>query len=121
MIVAYSPGLGSRWMALPADLRGSRRQQDLGSFWAAYGPRRFQAVCVSAGHSVALDSGVFDRVFGKAPPAGFEPAHTAPECTALHASYLQKRHFHGRLGRVWAARASQRRFWQTRGAPDRAR
>src|SRR5216684_7118531 len=103
MVVAYAHGLGGRWMALSADLRGSRRRLDLGSLWAAYGPRRFQAVCVSAGQSVALALRVFDRVFEKAPPAGFEPAHTAPECISLHAFYLQKRHLDDGLGRVWGA------------------
>jgi hypothetical protein len=38
-----------------------------------------------------------------APPAGFEPAHTAPECIALHAFYLRKRDFWNLLGRVWGA------------------
>ena len=27
----------------------------------------------------------------RAPPAGFEPAHTAPECVSAHAFYLRKR------------------------------
>jgi len=87
-------------MALPADLRGSRRRQDLGSFWAAYGPRRFQAVCVSAGHSLVTQLRPIDGVFEKAPPAGFEPAHTAPECIAVHAFYLRRRDFCCPVGRV---------------------
>lgn len=34
------------------------------------------------------------------PPAGFEPAHMAPECTALHAFYLRERPLRELLGRV---------------------
>lgn len=67
MRVAYAHVLGRRWMALPADLRRSRRRQDLGSFRAAHGPRRFQAVCVSADQSIAPGLKMFDRVLEKAP------------------------------------------------------
>src|ERR1022692_2152882 len=35
------------------------------------------------------------------PPAGFEPAHTAPECVSLHGLYLRKRPPDRVLGRVW--------------------
>jgi hypothetical protein len=55
----------------------------LSRVWAAYGPRGFDLVRVLAGQSIAIVSMVFDRIFEKAPPAGFEPAHTAPEAVAL--------------------------------------
>src|SRR6266581_7540640 len=90
MLVAYAHGLGSRWMALPADPRGESSPAGSGILRAAYGPRRYQAVCVSAGQSIAPDLMVFDRVFGKAPPTGFEPAHTAPEWTAVCAFCLRE-------------------------------
>ena len=46
---------------------------------------------------------VFDQLFEKAPPAGFEPAHTAPECVSVRAFYLRKRRYRLPLGGVWGA------------------
>jgi hypothetical protein len=54
------------------------------------------------------------------PPAGFEPAHTAPEWMFVHAIYLRKRHFFGGLGHVWAVLAV-RSCGNSPDTPSRAR
>ena len=46
-------------------------------------PCEFDLVHVLAGQKVAVVPIMIDQVFEKAPPAGFEPAHTAPEAVAL--------------------------------------
>src|ERR1022692_5123877 len=46
-------------------------------------------------------------VFHLAPPAGFEPAHTAPECTPVYSRYQRKRSPVGSLGaRMGRAKSS---------------
>jgi hypothetical protein len=67
----------------------------------AHGARALDLVHVSAGQSVAYRKKWIDRVFEKGPPAGFEPAHTAPEWTPACRPELRKRIYSWSLGGKW--------------------
>jgi hypothetical protein len=54
-------------------------------------PYEFDLVRVLAGQKVAVVPMAIDQVFEKASPAGFEPAHTAPEWVSVRVFYVRKR------------------------------
>src|SRR5258708_25602455 len=80
----------------------------MGRIWAAHGPHGFDLVCILAGLGVAGKSTTLDQVFEKAPPAGFKPAHTAPESVAVLAADLHKCALGGSGGARTVHRPSRR-------------
>src|SRR6266487_2637960 len=89
MLVAYAHGLGSRWMALPADLRGSRRRLDLGSCGPRMGRDGIRPCAYPQVRALHLISGC-SIGYSEKRPRQASTAHTAPEWTAVCAFCLRE-------------------------------
>jgi hypothetical protein len=115
----------ARWTAaLPGNPRGPAGSLgNVGGAEAAYGGQRMSSAGVCRRQMAWLKQAARERFrwpkrcFRRsdgAPPAGFEPAHTAPECISVRAFYLRN----ANIRRVWGAHGGGgQRLWSSAEQP----